>query len=102
MESGVDQPKQRLARLDDASGRSAGWWALRDWPGLVVGKIQQGWSFYFYPQSLWPSPQPVSLEAIERSERLYNKYRLNSQHFSTRREALQALDALLEAAALSS
>ena len=96
MESGVAQPEQRLKRLDDPSGSSAGWWAIREWPGLVVAKLDKEWSFHFQPQALWPSSDIVTLEEIERSEWIYHRYRLHSQSYPTRRAALQALLVLSE------
>ena len=96
MELGMDQPKQRLKRIEDPSGSSAGWWALQDWPGLVVAKMDEGWAFYFHPQTLWPDAGCITMDKLERTELLYFRYRLQCQRYTTRREALQALAALLE------
>jgi hypothetical protein len=88
----MGKPQQRLKRLDSVSGSTAGWWALRDWPGLVVAQIEQSWCFYFHPQNLWPNSHTVSMEDIERAENLYKQNQLHTYQFATRREALQAID----------
>lgn len=33
----------RFARLDDSSGSSQGWWAVRDLPGVLIWKDGEGW-----------------------------------------------------------
>lgn len=96
MELGMDKPKQRLKRLPDPGGSSAGWWAIQGWPGLVVARIDQGWSFYFHPQTLWPSQAPIAYHELERSESLYRRHKLHACKFQTRREALRALQVILE------
>ena len=88
-----------LHRIDDASGSSAGWWAVAALPGVILyqqDRDRKEWSFYCYPAAMQPdtpwgkSVHPNEEIAAQAEEFLYQSG-LAAQRFPTRKAALQAL-----------